>query len=128
MEEMTDGEGDDDNALFSIFILPLMMMSCCLLIRVGQVILEVPGHTEDTNLVLTEDGDHLGVGGEEVLLASCEEVLQLVCLDVGPEPLDHLEPGELLILLSADEVGQLLAEGQSFRSGSPGHLVVLTEE
>ena len=89
MEEMTDGEGDDDNALFSISIFPLMMMSCCLLIRVGQVILEVLGHTKDTNLVLTEDGDHLGIGCE-VLFAL--RVLQLVGLDVGPKPLDHLRP------------------------------------
>ena len=97
-------------------------MSCCLLIGVGQVSLEELGHTEGTNLVLSEDGDHLGVGCEVLLVLG---VLQLVGLDVGPEPLDNLGPRELLVLLRANEVGQFLAEGQRLsESGSPGHLVV----
>ena len=98
----------------------LMTMSCCLLIGVGQVSLEELGHTEGTNLVLSEDGDHLGVGCEVLLVLG---VLQLVGLDVGPEPLDNLGPGELLVLLGADEVSELLAEGQRLgESGSFGHL------
>merc|ERR1712203_482703 len=54
-----------------------------LLVGVGQVSLEELGHTEGTNLVLSEDGDHLGVGSEVLLVLG---VLQLVGLDVGPEP------------------------------------------
>merc|ERR1719464_1866909 len=91
-----------------------------LLLWVGQVSLEELCHTEGTNLVLSEDGDHLGVGGEVLLVL---RVLQLVGLDVGPESLDHLGPGELLVLLRADEVSELLAEGQRLgESGSFGHL------
>ena len=84
--------------------------------------LEELGHTEGTNLVLSENGDHLCVRCEVLLTLG---ILKLVGLDVGPEPLDHLGPRELLVLLGADEVRQLLAEGQRLReSGSPGHLVV----
>lgn len=85
--------------------------------------LEELGHTEGTNLVLSENGNHLGVGSEVLLVLG---VLELVGLDVGPEPLDNLGPGELLVLLGADEVSQLLAEGQGFcESGSLGHLEFL---
>ena len=99
------------------------LMMRCLLVRVGQVSLEELGHTEGTNLVLSENGNHLGVGSEVLLVLG---VLELVGLDVGPEPLDNLGPGELLVLLGADEVSQLLAEGQGFcESGSLGHLEFL---
>merc|ERR1712073_259454 len=59
---------------------------------------------EGTDLILSEDRDHLGVGGEVLLVLG---VLELLGLDVGPEPLDHLGSGELLALLGADEVSQL---------------------
>ena len=99
------------------------LMMRCLLVGVGQVSLEELGHTEGTNLVLSEDGDHLGVGSEVLLVLG---VLQLVGLDVGPEPLDHLGPGELLVLLGADQVSQLLGESEGFgESGSLGHLEFL---
>ena len=54
---------------------------------VGQVSLEELGHTEGTDLVLSKDGDHLGVGGEVLLVLG---VLELLALDVGPEALDNL--------------------------------------
>ena len=88
--------------------------------------LEELGHTKGTNLVLSENGDHLGVGSEVLLVLG---VLELVGLDVGPEALDHLGSGELLVLLGADEVSQLLAETQRLgESGSLRHLesLVLT--
>ena len=79
--------------------------------------LEELDHTKGTNLVLSENGDHLGVGSEVLLVLG---VLELVGLDVGPEALDHLGSGELLVLLGADEVSQLLAETQ--RLGESGSL------
>ena len=86
--------------------------------------LEELGHTEGTNLVLSEDGDHLGVGGEVLLVL---RVLELVGLDVGPEPLDDLGSAELLVLLGADKVSELLAESEGFgESGSLGHLECLS--
>ena len=85
--------------------------------------LEELGHTKGTNLVLSENGDHLGVGSEVLLVI---RVLELVGLDVGPEALDHLGSGELLVLLGADEVSQLLAETQRLgESGSLRHLECL---
>ena len=97
-------------------------MMRCLLVGVGQVGLEELGHTEGTNLVLSEDGDHLGVGSEVLLVLG---VLQLVGLDVGPEPLDHLGPGELLVLLGSDQIGQFLAEVERLgESGSLWHFEI----
>ena len=80
-------------------------------------------HSEGTDLLLSEDGLHLGVGNEVLLVLG---VLELVGLDVGPEALDHLGSGELLVLLGADEVSQLLAETQRLgESGSLRHLECL---
>merc|ERR1712122_178119 len=54
---------------------------------VGQVSLEELGHTKGTDLVLSKDGDHLGVGGEVLLVLG---VLELLALDVSPEAFDNL--------------------------------------
>ena len=69
--------------------------------------LEELGHPEGTDLLLSEDGLHLGVGDEVLLVLG---VLQLVGLDVSPESLDNLGPGQLLSLLGSNEVSQLSAE------------------
>lgn len=82
--------------------------------------LEELGHSEGTNLVLAEDGLHLSVGCEVLLVLW---VLELVVLDVGPESLDHLWSGELLSLLGSNEISQLGAEVQRLgESGSLRHL------
>ena len=49
--------------------------------------LEELGHTEGTNLVLSEDGNHLGVWSEVLLVLW---VLEFVVLDVSPKALDNL--------------------------------------
>ena len=69
--------------------------------------LEELGHPEGTDLLLSKDGLHLGVG-DEVLLVLW--VLELVGLDVSPKSLDNLWPGQLLSLLGSNEVSQLGAE------------------
>ena len=86
----------------------------------GQVSLEELGHTEGTDLVLSEDGDHLGVGCEVLLVLG---VLELLALDVSPEALDNLGSGELLSLLGSNEVSELSTEVERLgESGSLGHL------
>lgn len=84
---------------------------------VGQVGLEELGHAEGAHLVSPEDGLHLGVGGEVLLVLG---VLQLVGLEVGPDPLDDLGPGELLTLLGSDDLGELGAQVE--RLGQSGSL------
>ena len=66
--------------------------------------LEELGHPEGTDLLLSEDGLHLGVGNEVLLVLG---VLELVGLDVSPKSLDNLRSGQLLALLGSDKVGQL---------------------
>ena len=78
--------------------------------------LEELGHAEGADLVLSEDGLHLGVGLEVLLVLG---VLELVGLEVGPDPLHHLGSGQLLSLLGTDQVGELGAQSQRLRqSGS----------
>ena len=92
----------------------IRLLSLCL--RVGQVGLEELGHAEGADLVLPEDRLHLGVGLEVLLVLG---VLELVGLEVSPDPLHNLGSGELLSLLGTDEVGELSAQGQRLRqSGS----------
>ena len=79
--------------------------------------LEELGHAEGADLVLSEDGLHLGVGLEVLLVLG---VLELVRLEVGPDSLDHLGPGQLLTLLGSNEVSELRAQGQ--RLGQSGSL------
>jgi len=62
------------------------------------------GHAEGTDPVVAEDLGHLLVGGEVLLVLG---VLQVVLLDVGPQLLDALGAGRLLL---ADDVAQLGAE------------------
>ena len=79
------------------------------------------GHAEGTDLVLSKDRLHLLVGLEELLVLG---VLELLLLDVGPEPLDHLRPGQLLALLGPDEVAQVVRQGHGLcQTGSLRHLV-----
>ena len=81
------------------------------------------GHAEGADLLAAEDGLHGLVGLEELLVLG---VLQLVLLDVGPEPLDHLGPGELLALLAPDDVAERVGDGQRLgEAGSLGHLVAV---
>jgi hypothetical protein len=46
--------------------------------------------------------------------------LEILLLEVGPEPLDNLAPGQLLVLLGADDGGQSRGEGHRLRK--PVHL------
>ena len=86
---------------------------------VGEVGLEELGHAEGPDLVLAEDGFHLLVGLEELLVLG---VLELVLLDVGPQPLHHLGSRQLLALLGSDEGAEVLGEVQRLReSASLGH-------
>ena len=76
---------------------------------VGQVLLEVLAHAEGLDPLIAEDWLH-GVVGSEVLLVV--RVLEVVLLEVGPEPLDHLRPGDLLSLLGTDDGGEVLGHVQ----------------
>ncbi len=78
---------------------------------------DVLGHGEGPELVLAEDLGHGGVGLEELPVLW---VLQVVLLDVGPELLDALGAGGLLL---ADDGGQLGAQLHGLgQAGSLGHL------
>ena len=94
-----------------------MIRLLSLSLRVGQVGLEELGHAEGADLVVSEDRLHLGVGLEVLLVLG---VLELVGLEVGPDPLHHLGSGKLLALLGTDEVGELGAQSQ--RLGQSGSL------
>merc|ERR1712012_932752 len=86
----------------------------------GQVSLEELGHPEGTDLVLSEGGDHLGVGCEVLLVLG---VLELLALDVSPEALDNRGSGELLSLLGSNKVSELSTEVERLgESASLGHL------
>merc|ERR1712045_1066522 len=99
----------------------MMIRLLSLSLRVGQVALEELGHAEGADLVLSEDGLHLGVGLEVLLVLG---VLELVRLEVGPDSLDYLGPGQLLTLLGSNEVSELGAQGQRLgQSGSLRHFV-----
>jgi len=78
------------------------------------------GHTEGADPVVTEDLGHLLVGVEELLVLG---VLEVVLLDVGPQLLDALSPGSLLL---ADDVSQLSGELHGLgESGSLRHVEFL---
>jgi len=75
------------------------------------------GHTESTDPVVAEDLGHLLVGVEELLVLG---VLEVVLLDVGPQLLDALGPGSLLL---ADDVSELGGELHGLgESGSLRHV------
>jgi len=78
---------------------------------------DVLGHTESTDPVVAEDLGHLLVGVEELLVLG---VLEVVLLDVGPQLLDALSPGSLLL---ADDVSELGGELHGLgESGSLRHV------
>ena len=82
--------------------------------------LEVLDHAEGPHLLLSKDGDHFLVWLEELLVV---RVLELLLLDVGPQPLDHLRPGQGGALLLAQKLGQVVADLERFgESGSLRHL------
>merc|ERR1719264_955973 len=72
--------------------------------KLGEVGREELGHAEGADAVVAEHLCHLLVGGEVLLVLG---VLQVVLLDVGPQLLDALGAGRLLL---PDDVGQLGAE------------------
>ncbi len=77
---------------------------------------DVLAHGEGPHLVLAEDLGHGGVGLEELLVL---RVLEVVLLDVGPQLLDALGPGRLLLADDGGELGaQLHGAGEA---GSLGH-------
>lgn len=69
-----------------------------------QVSADELGHGESADLLLTENLGHLLVGLEELLVLG---VLEIVLLNVGPQLLDALRSGGLLL---AHHLGQLGAE------------------
>jgi len=74
------------------------------------------GHTESPDAVSAEDLGHLLVGVEELLVLW---VLEVVLLDVGPQLLDALGTGGLLL---ADDVSELVGELHGLgESGSLRH-------
>ena len=78
--------------------------------------LEELGHAERPDVFLAEDWDHVLVWLEVLLVLG---VLELVLLDVGPELLNDLGPGQHLALLGAQHGRQLRGERQRLgQSGS----------
>jgi len=63
------------------------------------------GHTESTDPVVAEDLGHLLVGVEELLVLG---VLEVVLLDVGPQLLDAVGAGGLLLANNVGELGREL--------------------
>ena len=51
------------------------------------MLLQILGHAEALDLLVSKDGSHRGVGGEPLLVLG---VLQLLLLEIGPEPLNTL--------------------------------------
>lgn len=58
-----------------------------LLLRLGEMVLQVLRHSETPDLLISEDGSHGLVGGEVLLVLG---VLEVLLLHVGPESLDTL--------------------------------------
>jgi hypothetical protein len=79
------------------------------------VILEILGHAKGLDLLLAKDRLHQLVRGEPLLVL---RVLEVLLLEVGPEPLDDLAPGELLVLLGADNGGQRRRKAYRFRESA----------
>ena len=52
------------------------------------MLLQVFGHTETLDLLITKDGSHGFIGSEPLLVLG---VLELLLLQVGPESLDTLQ-------------------------------------
>jgi len=78
------------------------------------------GHAESPDAVSAEDLGHLLVGGEVLLVLG---VLEVVLLDVGPQLLDAIGAGGLLL---ADDVSELSRELHGLgESGSLRHFELL---
>ena len=69
------------------------------------------GHAECTHVLLPKYWLHSFVWFEVLLVLG---VLQLLLLDVGPQPLHHLGPRQLLVFLGPDQSGELWAQFQRF--------------
>merc|ERR1719369_1071174 len=83
----------------------------------GEVSGQELGHAERPDAVSAEDLGHLLVGVEVLLVL---RVLEVVLLDVGPQLLDALGAGSLLL---ADDVSQLSGELHGLgKSGSLRHV------
>ena len=99
---------------------------------VGEVSLQKLCHAEGLDLLGSEDGLHLLIRGEPLLVG---RVLQVLFLEVGPEPLNDLAPRQLLVLLGVHDGGQLLGQGHRLGQAiellwlgvilSTGHFVIL---
>ena len=61
-------------------------------ILVGQVLLEVLAHGERLDLLVAEDGGHGVVRGEPLLVRG---VLEVLLLEIGPQPLDALNKNKI---------------------------------
>ena len=85
----------------------LFFIGSLLLVGVGQMLLKVLAHAEGLHPLVAEDGLHGGVGGEELLVL---RVLEVLLLQVGPEPLDALRPRDLLPALGPDDGGEVLGD------------------
>ena len=85
------------------------------LFGVIQMLLQVLGHAEALDLLLSKDWLHGLVGGKPLLVL---RILQVVRLEVGPQLLDNLRSGDLLALIGADDLGQGSGDVQgSLQSG-----------
>ena len=85
-------------------------------VRLRQVSGEELGHAEGADAVGAENLGHLLVGGEVLLVLG---VLEVVLLDVGPQLLDAVGAGGLLL---ANNVGELSRELHGLgESGSLRH-------
>ena len=72
----------------TIFIKDTKNTKHSLLVRVGEVLLEVFGHTEALDLLISEDGGHGSIGSEPLLVLG---VLEFLLLQIGPESLHTLQ-------------------------------------
>ena len=82
---------------------------------VNEVALEVLDHSKSLDLFFSKNLGHLGIRVDELLVLL---VLQLLVLDVGPEPLHHLGPAALLILGAAHDVCKGRGEPERFVESS----------
>ena len=73
------------------------------------MLLKVLAHGESLDPLAPEDGLHFGVRGEELFVL---RVLEVILLQVSPEPLDDLGSGDLLSLGRADDGGELLGHAE----------------
>ena len=73
------------------------------------MLLQELAHAEGLDPLVPEDGLHGLVRGEELLVVG---ILEVLLLQVGPEPLDALRSGDFLSLGRPDDGGELLGDIQ----------------